>query len=669
MTSLLPTALSFEDLLRALQGPWSGDGNSIGQLAQRTGRDKSNLRRDLGKLVELGRAKGDSASGWTLGEHGMPMLNAIDRANGAGAPVAGLPLWPLDAIEYNPDNPRKSVAQEALEGLADTIAEAGGLLQPIVLYPAGANGVRMLHAGERRVRACRLLQAEGRLPPALQAGLPFIEREASKAEALFIGLVENSQRENLSPFEDAQALKAFQDETGLSARAIAFKLGRAREGSEEGVRDVQEKIKVMTRCKPEDIAEVQLGRQNFDWLRRRVRKTVADVGQQLRPIDLLILAEVRDCGRRRPKDKGYYGGGGTECSFTAGKDPAVKALVSQGLLAFTEQDYETHKAYMRPGHSAHALFNTEEFDGIDSEEKVAAKVLHRFRVAALGEAEADRLAKANLYATDWLNGPFELSPAATKKIAEKKQTQTELRAANKIKRAAHQARVQEATALVVEVEEQGLTGATVEGLVAQFARSKIAFPLRVSGKNIVDAKDDAVFWNGLGWRFAEDQEALLPLFCAALNAVFAPTPLEAAIAKAPPAQAEAAIERKPQLDREAYTAAVADQLVNEHEWHPYHAAKHAPLAVQSELDRFGIPFGDEDYHWAEGAAWSTADDYAEDHAAPIPAVLMLDSGKVNIPVEHWEDPDAWIAANVRDGRLITPAQPDPQAQEEAHAAA
>lgn len=287
MTSLSPTTLTFEDVLRALGGPWTGTGNTLDQLVKRTGRVRSNLKRDLGKLVELGLVQGDADLGWTRSPQGSEALDAIDRANGF-IPEAARPTWPLAKIEFNPDNPRKGVDDEPLRGLADSIVAAEGLLQPIVLYPIGASGARMLHAGERRVRACRLLEAEGRLPDALAAGLPFIERPASKAEALFIGLVENSQREDLTPFEDALALKAYKDETGLSARAIAFKLGRAREGSETGVRDVQEKIRVAEQATAEAIADYEAGRVRWEDLRDSIREARA-----LSPDARLAMIELR----------------------------------------------------------------------------------------------------------------------------------------------------------------------------------------------------------------------------------------------------------------------------------------------------------------------------------------------------------------------------------------
>jgi ParB/RepB/Spo0J family partition protein len=221
-------------------------------VQQAIGGDAGSIRRDLRRLRDEGlmsiATEGQDGTTYVLTEEGVEVVAALDRAANPDGAVTGMPVWPLDRIQFNPDNPRKSVSRIFIDGLADTIVEAGGLLQAIILYPPDANGARMLHAGEQRVRACQQLAEEGRLPASLAEGLPYTEREATRAEALFIGLVENSQREGLSPWEDAKALKAYADETGLSARAIAYKLGRAREGAETGVRDVQDKIRIATKA-------------------------------------------------------------------------------------------------------------------------------------------------------------------------------------------------------------------------------------------------------------------------------------------------------------------------------------------------------------------------------------------------------------------------------------
>jgi ParB/RepB/Spo0J family partition protein len=257
-----------------------------------TGLDAGSARRDLRRLRDAGLLvdDGEGAKGAALYARTFDTLDvvaALDRAANPDGAVTGMPVWPLDRIQFNPDNPRKSVSQIFIDGLADTIVEAGGLLQAIILYPSDASGARMLHAGEQRVRACQQLVEEGRLPASLAEGLPYTEREATRAEALFIGLVENSQREGLSPWEDAKALKAYADETGLSARAIAFKLGRAREGAETGVRDVQDKIRIATKATALEIAKYLAGGKWED-LRDSIREA-----QKLSPHAALAMAELR----------------------------------------------------------------------------------------------------------------------------------------------------------------------------------------------------------------------------------------------------------------------------------------------------------------------------------------------------------------------------------------
>lgn len=714
MTSLTPQDLIFADILRFLQQAKGGPPMMHAAVAVATGRDKSNLRRDLGKLAEAGQVSGDNTAGWILMPAGEAVLEAIDRAEGK-AVVASLPVWPLAGIEYNPDNPRKSVAQEKLEGLADTIASAEGLLQPIVLYPVGASGARMLHAGERRVRACRLLEAEGRLPAALAKGLPFIEREASKAEALFIGLVENSQREGLTPFEDAKGLKAFADETGLSARAIAFKLGRAREGSEEGVRDVQEKIAVLKKAKPEKLLEVEEGRQSFDWLKRSIRKSIDEVAEQLRPIDLMMLAEVKHKSRTQPRNRHYYSGE-TECSYLAGKDPVLKGLTTQGILRFTEQSYEDHKAYIATGHSAHTVLSTEELEGLDLDEAGALKVVHALRVAAVGEEKANAARKEKRFVTEWLNGPFELSAKAAAKVAEAKANKAEIKEKSKAQKAALEKRMFEVTSIgmlaqtnITAPHPTSPAGLAAEAIRQAFSSVKIALPVKSAGRSIVDANDDTIIPN-LSWRFYEKEPLAVELLVIALNAAFAfpigrdeftrwirnrlvICGLDQALAdqRAPRALADFLAESD--LDfhdphalwREAEAHQIADAWFDRHGeglpeddylawaglflqslgWTAAEAPAIAAKALKAELEAFGVLFGDADYSWDKHDARRLAQDYfagLHESKRPdlpqdkTPVVILLSDGNFSVPPEHWDDPDPWIARHVRGGQLLSPRE-------------
>ncbi|MBS3778883.1 MAG: ParB/RepB/Spo0J family partition protein [Desulfovermiculus sp.] len=131
----------------------------------------------------------------------------------------GLQNIALDRIEPNPDQPRKAISQEGLHELAQSISEQG-LLQPLLVRPHPTqNGLYQLIAGERRWRACRL------------AGLhsaAVLVRDIADSEALVIGLVENLQRQDLNPVEEAQAMGRLLRELNISQDELAQRLGRSR---------------------------------------------------------------------------------------------------------------------------------------------------------------------------------------------------------------------------------------------------------------------------------------------------------------------------------------------------------------------------------------------------------------------------------------------------------
>lgn len=266
--SLLPLAVSSADLLRAVDaGGWV----TKSELAESVGKAPNNIARDLAGLERAGLIEQDRSPDaprpLRLTELGQEQLAAIGRAEHGGEKRKPRGRWPLDRIVRNPAN--RVPLTENVAARADTIEAAGDVLQEVLLTPPDANGVRMLLAGEHRWLAALRLQAEGRLPPALEPGLPFREREATDAERILISIVENTQVA-LTPLQDARQLLALQQATGWSAREIAKKTGRSPEGSETGVRDVQSKIKVAREATPEALAEHEAGR--LDW--HQLRETV-----------------------------------------------------------------------------------------------------------------------------------------------------------------------------------------------------------------------------------------------------------------------------------------------------------------------------------------------------------------------------------------------------------
>lgn len=131
----------------------------------------------------------------------------------------------LTQIRPNPYQPRTVFAPEALEELSRSIRE-NGLIQPLVIRPAG-DGMYELIAGERRYHASK------------QAGLtevPVVVREASRREMLEVALVENIQREDLNPVEEAEAYQRLATEFGLTQEEIAQRVGKSRVAITNSVR-------------------------------------------------------------------------------------------------------------------------------------------------------------------------------------------------------------------------------------------------------------------------------------------------------------------------------------------------------------------------------------------------------------------------------------------------
>jgi len=127
----------------------------------------------------------------------------------------GIRNVPIDRIEANPENPRLVFEASALEELAASIREHG-VLQPILLRPLGPNQFQLV-AGERRWRAARL---------AGLATIPALIEELDDDDALEIAIIENLQREDLSPLEEASMYDRMIKDHGYSVRRLAQKLGK-----------------------------------------------------------------------------------------------------------------------------------------------------------------------------------------------------------------------------------------------------------------------------------------------------------------------------------------------------------------------------------------------------------------------------------------------------------
>lgn len=153
-----------------------------------------------------------------------PAGKGLGKGLGALLSMEGIPEQAMDSvvelkvndIHPNEDQPRKSFREEGLRDLANSIIE-NGVIQPIIVAKRGT-GYRIV-AGERRWRAARL---------AGKTVIPAIIRELSDLETMEQALIENIQREDLNPIEEAYAMDNLMKEHGLTQEQLSKKLGKSR---------------------------------------------------------------------------------------------------------------------------------------------------------------------------------------------------------------------------------------------------------------------------------------------------------------------------------------------------------------------------------------------------------------------------------------------------------
>jgi ParB family chromosome partitioning protein len=124
---------------------------------------------------------------------------------------------PIDLIQRGKYQPRTDMHEEALQNLANSI-KAQGVMQPIVVRPISDTRYEII-AGERRWRATQLAGLDS---------IPCIIKPVSDESAIAMSLIENIQRENLNPIEEAMALKRLQDEFELTQQEVADAVGKSR---------------------------------------------------------------------------------------------------------------------------------------------------------------------------------------------------------------------------------------------------------------------------------------------------------------------------------------------------------------------------------------------------------------------------------------------------------
>ena len=197
----------------------------------------------------------------------------------------------LDSIVPGPMQPRTHFDEAALESLAESI-RSHGIVQPLLVRRKG-DGYELV-AGERRWRAAKL------------AGItrvPVVVKEVPDESLLEIALIENIQRENLNPIEEAQAYRKLIDTVGLTQESLASRVGRDRSYITNYLRllkltdDVQQLVKEGRLSTGHARALLAL---NHPDLQRRIARQVIDGGLSVRVTEQLVQKASEEKPARRP---------------------------------------------------------------------------------------------------------------------------------------------------------------------------------------------------------------------------------------------------------------------------------------------------------------------------------------------------------------------------------
>jgi ParB family transcriptional regulator, chromosome partitioning protein len=153
-----------------------------------------------------------------LGRGLSALLGEVEEIEHAAAPADGVREIPIELVRAHPNQPRTHFSEAEIDELADSIREKG-VLQPILVRPAQAPGEYQIVAGERRWRAAQ------------KAGLkviPALVRDLGDQEALEIAIIENVQREDLNPIEEARAYSVLMGTMQRGQEEVARRVGKSR---------------------------------------------------------------------------------------------------------------------------------------------------------------------------------------------------------------------------------------------------------------------------------------------------------------------------------------------------------------------------------------------------------------------------------------------------------
>ena len=205
-------------------------------------------------------------------------------------------LVKLSEIEPNKNQPRKTFDEKAIEELSNSIKEHG-LLQPILVRPL-VNGAYQIIAGERRWRACRMAELDM---------VPVIIKEMDDRKTMEVSIIENLQREDLNPVEEALGFKALIDTYGLTQEQVAERVGKSRSAITNALRLLGLSDKILESLREGEItvghAKALLSAEES---RRNSLLSLAVAGASVRQLEQMAKSQEKPQKKTAPAAKDKY---------------------------------------------------------------------------------------------------------------------------------------------------------------------------------------------------------------------------------------------------------------------------------------------------------------------------------------------------------------------------
>ena len=245
---------------------------------------------------------------------------------------------PINEIIPNRDQPRKTFDEAALEELAESIKQHG-VLQPLLVRPIPSGGYQLV-AGERRWRACRM------------AGLnkvPVVIKELTDTETMEIAIIENLQREDLNPIEEAEGLQALIDKCGYTQEEVAASVGKSRPAIANSLRLLRLPQEVRDMTKNGEIsaghARALLAFDN-DAMMLEAAKNIVSKKMTVRDVERLAKIKETNAPRRRRTRRrdSFYDEVELSLSETLGRKVKVYTGRGSGTLEiefYSQEDLKT----------------------------------------------------------------------------------------------------------------------------------------------------------------------------------------------------------------------------------------------------------------------------------------------------------------------------------------